>query len=62
MKAVVDKEACTGCGLCEETCPEVFAMGDDDIAVIKGDAIPGGAEETAKQAAEDCPSEAIKIE
>lgn len=62
MKAVIDKEACTGCALCEETCPDVFGMGDDDIAVVKGEAIPADAEESAKQAAEDCPSEAIKIE
>ena len=62
MKAVIDKEACTGCGLCVETCPEVFEMADDDVAVVKGDAIPAAAEESAKQAAEDCPSEAIKVE
>ena len=62
MKAVIDKDACTGCGLCVETCPEVFEMENDDVAVVKGDAIPAGAEESAKEAVEDCPSEAIKVE
>ncbi len=62
MKAVVIVDDCTGCGLCVETCAEVFEMNDDDIAVVKADPVPAGAEETAKQAAEDCPSEAIKIE
>ena len=62
MKAIVDVDACTGCGLCVETCAEVFEMNDDDIAVVKADPVPAGAEETAKQAAEDCPCEAIKIE
>jgi len=62
MKAVVDADACTGCGLCVETCPEVFEMGDDDVAKVKADPVPAGAEESAKQAAEDCPSEAIKVE
>ena len=61
MKAVVDNDACTGCGLCVETCPDVFEMADD-IAVVKGDAIPSGAEDSAKQAADDCPSEAIAIQ
>ncbi len=62
MKAVIDTEACTGCGLCVETCPEVFEMKDDDVAVVKGDAVPAEAEENAKLAVEDCPSEAIKVE
>ena len=26
MKAKVDPELCTGCGACEETCPEVFEL------------------------------------
>ena len=40
MKAVVDKETCTGCGLCEQTCPEVFKM-EDDKAVAYVRAIDG---------------------
>ena len=63
MKAIVDADACTGCGLCVETCPEVFDMGDDDdVAKVKGDEIPSDAEESAKQSVEDCPAEAIKVE
>ena len=62
MKATVDADACTGCALCEETCPEVFKMADDDVAKVKADPIPADAEESAKQSAEDCPAEAIKVE
>ena len=61
MKAVIDNDACTGCGLCVEECPEVFEMADD-VAAVKGDAVPAGAEDSAKSAAEDCPSEAIAIQ
>ena len=61
MKAVIDKDACTGCGLCADTCPEVYEM-QDDIAVTKVDAVPEGAVDSCKQAVEDCPSEAIKLE
>ena len=61
MKAVIDKDLCTGCGLCCDTSPDVFEM-QDTVAAVKGSEIPSDAEESAKQAAEDYPVEAIKIE
>ena len=61
MKAVIDADMCTGCELCVATAPEVFEM-VDDVAVMKGDAIADDQVETAKQAAEECPVEAITIE
>ncbi len=61
MKATVDEDLCTGCGLCESTCPEVFEM-QDDVAVVKVDTVPKDLEEACEQAAEDCPVEAISCE
>ena len=62
MKAFVDADLCTGCALCTETCPEVFQMGDDSVAVVIAETVPVEAEETCRQAAEDCPVEAISTE
>ena len=60
MKAKITDD-CTACGLCEETCPEVFKDGDDK-AEVKVDVIPPDQEALAKQAAEECPVEAIILE
>ena len=62
MKATVNLDECIGCGLCEETCPEVFEMSDDDKAVVKVDEVPAGLQDACKDAAEQCPVEAISIE
>ena len=61
MKVYVDKEACTGCGLCASSCPEVFEM-DENLAVARSKNINDKNKELVKQAAKDCPLEAIKIE
>jgi len=62
MKAKVDPDLCTGCSLCEEICPEVFEMNADGLAESKVDEVPPEAEETAREAADQCPVEAITIE
>jgi len=61
MKAIVDADACTGCGLCVDTCPEVFDLGDD-VATVKTDPVPADAEDDCREAAESCPVEAITLE
>jgi len=60
MKATVE-DSCTACGLCVEVCPEVFQMGES-IAEVVCDEVPPQCEETAQQAADECPVEAILIE
>lgn len=61
MKVKIE-DTCTACGLCVETCPEVFAMSDDDMAEVLVDQVPAEHEDTAQQAADECPAEAIIVE
>ena len=61
MRATVEADLCTGCELCVETCPEIFEM-QGEVAVSTVDVIPVDAVECARQAAEECPVEAIALE
>jgi ferredoxin len=61
MKAKVDQATCTGCGLCEDTCPEVFGL-DGDTAKVKVDSVPAKLEDACREAMDGCPVEAISIE
>jgi len=62
MKASVDKSGCISCGLCAETCPAVFRMGDDSLAEVYVDTVPADAEEDVIQAQENCPVSVISTE
>ncbi len=61
MKACVDKETCIGCGLCTDTCPEVFEL-KEDKAYVKVDVVPPDLQEKVKEAKDNCPVDAIWIE
>ncbi|MFO7638251.1 MAG: ferredoxin [bacterium] len=61
MKLSVDKELCSGCELCVNSFPDLFEM-VADTAKPRVDVVPEAAEDDARQAVEDCPAEAIKLE
>jgi ferredoxin len=62
MKAVVDDTLCSGCAVCAEVAPDVFEMDDNDIARAKVNPVPEEFEDSARDAADGCPSGAIAIE
>lgn len=62
MKAKVDKDTCIGCGLCPSICSEVFEMQDDGKAGTIVDSVPESSADTAKEAEDSCPVNAIEVE
>lgn len=76
MRVWIDQDLCTGDGLCEEICPDVFTLQDDGLAYVKQESnvfnSPGGStqmaavradlEEAVVEAAEECPGECIFVE
>ena len=61
MKAEIDRDGCIGCGVCADTCPEVFRMAQDGLAEVWGE-VSDATADTAKEAAENCPVSVITVE
>ncbi|WP_094226583.1 ATP-binding protein [Methanolobus psychrotolerans] len=58
MPAIVDKNACTGCEQCVNSCPvEAISMTDEDVAVVDPDACVD-----CGDCVDVCPVEAITLE
>jgi len=53
----VDKDACTSCGVCVDTCPTVFRLDDDGKAEVFDPA--GDTEEAIQGAMDTCPAACI---
>ncbi|MFC1767571.1 ferredoxin [Candidatus Margulisiibacteriota bacterium] len=60
ISKVTIEDGCTACGICEQTCPEVFEM--KDVAVVKTGANLAANEDKIKEAADGCPVTVIKVE
>ena len=58
-KIDIDDSLCTGCGLCVSNCPEIFEIGDDNIAHVL---IAKSITCDVKDVAEQCPVNAISIQ
>ena len=62
MKTFINRDGCISCGLCAETCPEVFRMADDGLAEVYVDEVPENVEDSAKEAEDGCPVSVITVE
>lgn len=61
MKAIIDRDGCISCELCQSICPQVFRMAGDGLAEVYQDPIPESAQDAAKEARDSCPVSVISI-
>jgi ferredoxin len=61
MKALADRGACCGYGVCAEVCPEIFKLDDAGLVYVEEGVIPPDLLERAQEAAESCPQVALKV-
>ena len=62
MKVIVDQSICNLHGLCVETAPEVFEIGDDGTLRVRDESPPEGVRAKVDKAVRECPTGAISIE
>ena len=62
MKVVVDMNVCNLHGLCVETVPEVFKIGDNGVLHVLNESPPESLRAKVEKAARECPTGAISIE
>ncbi len=66
MRVWIDQNHCQNSGLCEVTVPEIFGIGEDDLAYVRQDGrlldSPGGSEAaaTVPPEHEDAVAEAVR--
>nr|WP_090341216.1 ferredoxin [Mycolicibacterium malmesburyense]CRL71010.1 ferredoxin [Mycolicibacterium malmesburyense] len=59
MRVVVDRDRCEGNALCVKYAPDVFALDDDEYAVVTADPVPVESEADAEKAIAECPRAAL---
>ncbi len=63
MKVHVDTNLCDGGGPCVDICPEAFELNQEGTAAVaKMDDIPDDLEQSCREAATNCPTDAIIID
>ena len=61
MRVVVDFELCEGNAVCSNVAPEVFVVGDDDLARVKLDPVPDTLRAKVETAVRRCPRQALAL-
>ena len=61
MKVVIDEMLCEGHALCMGIAPDIFEVGDDDMARVLMDEVPEERRDDVQNAVRTCPKQAISV-
>ncbi len=61
MKIVVDRNKCTGLGICESLAPKYFEVNDDGDLELKQETLDDGDLPDVEEAVAGCPTEALRL-
>ena len=62
IRAIAQRSACCGYGICAEICPQVFELDENGFVTVAVNTVPVGLEAQAREAAAACPQSALAIE
>ncbi|MDD2402517.1 MAG: ferredoxin [Clostridia bacterium] len=60
MKVKIDQDLCIACGVCISLAPNIYDWDKNGKAKVIQEEVPEGKEDEAREALEDCPTEAIE--
>ncbi|MEU1345104.1 ferredoxin [Streptomyces sp. NPDC005827] len=61
MHIQIQADRCEGHGLCADTAPEVYALDDDAMVVLRHDPLPETLRAKAEAGARVCPVAALRV-
>ena len=61
MRVEVDRDLCESNAVCVGVAPDIFDLGDDDLAQVLIDEVPQGRADEVREAVGLCPKIALKL-
>jgi len=61
MRVEVDRDLCESNAVCVGIAPDIFDLGDDDLAHVLVDEVPQGRTDEVREAVGLCPKIALKL-
>ena len=61
MRIIVDRDKCSGLGICESVAPDFFEIGQDGVMVLREEFVTEDRLEELREACDGCPTEALSL-